>query len=230
MAARRLMSAAMLSSLACATDANHVCETIPGNSPQSTAGLARHTIFGRDCYCLLWRILLWSALYTPSWVHAQQPTEYQVKATYLYNFSQFVQWPPQATAASNSFDICILGQDPFGSTLNSILANESIAGKRVAARRISSSQDAVNCRVLFISSSEGGRLKEILNALGGASVLTVSDLPQFTVHGGMLQFLLMDDRVRFEVNLAAAERAGLSLSSELLKVAINVRRTNSPGD
>lgn len=227
------MSRAMLSSLACPTGANHAREAMTGNSPQSTSVLVRYKIFGRDCHYLFWGILLWGsivALCTPSWVHAQQPSEYQVKATYLYNFSQFVQWPPKATAASNSFDICVLGQDPFGSTLNTILANETIAGKRVAARRISNSQDAVNCRVLFISSSESGRIKEILNALEGASVLTVSDLPQFTVHGGMLQFLLMDDRVRFEVNLAAAERAGLSLSSELLKVAINVRRTNAPGD
>lgn len=227
------MPRARLFPLAYATDANHVCETMPGKRAHPTAVPERHRMLGRDCYCLLWRILLCGsmiALYTPPWVHAQKPTEYQVKATYLYNFSQFVQWPPQATAASNSFDICVLGQDPFGSTLNTILANETIAGKRVAARRISSSQDAVSCRVLFISSSESGRVKEILNALGNASVLTVSDLPQFTVHGGMLQFLLMDDRVRFEVNLAAAERAGLSLSSELLKVAIDVRRTNFPGD
>ena len=127
--------------------------------------------------------------------------------------------------AGNSFNICVLGEDPFGPTLGTILADETIAGKNVVAKRIPTPQEALNCRVLFISSSESSRLKEILATLGGASVLTVSDLPEFTEHGGMVQFLLVEDRVRFEVNLAAAQRAGLTLSSDLLKVATTVRRT-----
>jgi hypothetical protein len=227
------MSAPMFPVLAPATDANQACQSAPGKHSHLTAVLAQRRGVWRDHCCWLGRILLCGAaiaLYSPSGVHAQEPTEYQVKATYLYNFSQFVQWPPHSTPASNSFDICVLGQDPFGSALNTVLANETIAGKRAAVKRIPTPQDAVNCRVLFISSSESGRVKEILTTLGSASILTVSDLPQFVERGGMLQFLLMDDRVRFEVNLVAAERAGLSLSSELLKVAINVRRTNPPGD
>jgi len=160
----------------------------------------------------------------------KKPTQYQVEATYLYNFSQFVAWPPSPATATSSFNICVLGQDPFGSTLANILADETVAGKTVAARRIPTPQEAMTCRVLFISSSESGRLKEILTILRGASVLTVSDLPEFTRHGGMVQFLLADDRVRFEVNLAAAERARLTLSSELLKVATSVRTTIPLGD
>jgi hypothetical protein len=225
------MSTTMFPALARATDANQ--ETAPAKRARPTAVLAQGPAVWRDRCYWLGRTLLWGAaiaLSSPSRVHAQKPTEYQVKATYLYNFIQFVQWPAHSTPASNSFDICVLGQDPFGSALNAILANETIAGKRVAAKRIPTPQDAVNCRVLFISSSESGRVKEILTALGGASVLTVSDLPQFAERGGMLQFVLMDARVRFEVNLLAAERAGLSLSSELLKVAINVRTTDPPGD
>lgn len=182
---------------------------------------------------LPWRSLLGAiviALSTTPGAYAQKPTEYQVEATYLYNFSQFVQWPAQAAPKSNSFDICVLGQDPFGPTLNKILADETIAGKRVVAKRVPTPQEAVTCRVLYISSSESSRVTEILTALEGASVLTVSDLPQFTERGGMLQFLLTEDRVRFEVNLAAAKRAGLSLSSELLKVAVNVTTTLPPGD
>ena len=160
-----------------------------------------------------------------------KPTEYEVKATYLYNFSRFVEWPAKAAQAeSASFAICVLGQDPFGPALNAILADETIAGRSVVAKRIPSTQDRVNCRVLFISSSENTRLKQILTTLGDASVLTVSDLPQFTERGGMVQFVLEGNRVRFEVNLAAAEHAGLTLSSELLKVATNVRRTAQLGD
>ena len=163
----------------------------------------------------------------PSSMQGQRskPTEYEVKATYLYNFSRFVEWPDKVTQAhSDSFSICVLGADPFGPALNAMLADETIAGKSVQAKRIPTPQDAVNCRVLFISSSENTRLKQILATLGDASVLTVSDLPEFTQRGGMVQFILEGSRVRFEVNLATAEHAGLTLSSELLKVAINVRR------
>ena len=162
--------------------------------------------------------------------HAK-PTEYEVKATYLYNFSKFVQWPVQAgPAQSDAFTICVIGQDPFGPALNATVENETVAGKRVVARQIPVSQDAVNCRVLFISSSEDKRLQQLLTSLNGASVLTVSDLPKFAQRGGMVQFVLEGNRVRFEVNSAAAERAGLRLSSELLKVAVNVRRSIQPGD
>jgi len=156
--------------------------------------------------------------------HAK-PTEYEVKATYLYNFGKFVEWPAKDThAEADSFPICVLGQDPFGPALNSILADATIGGKSVVAKRILTPQDAANCRVLFISSSEEPRVKQILAALRGASVLTVSDLPQFTQSGGMVQFFLEGNRVRFDVNLTTAEQVGLTLSSELLKVANNVRR------
>ena len=151
-----------------------------------------------------------------------KPTEYEVKATYLYKFGRFVEWPTKVEG--DSFSICVLGQDPFGPALNAIIANETIAGKNVVAKRIPAPQDAVNCRVLFIGSSENTRLNQILTMLRDASVLTVSDLPEFTQRGGMVQFISEGDRVRFEVNLATAERAGLTLSSELLKVAIYVRR------
>jgi hypothetical protein len=160
-----------------------------------------------------------------------RPSEYEVKATYLYNFSKFVDWPAKGThSQSDSFTICVLGEDPFGPALNTTLADESIAGKSVVAKRIPTLQDAANCRVLFISSSEDKQLTQIFAMLGDASVLTVSDLPQFTRRGGMVQFLLQDNKIRFEVNLASAERAGLSFSSELLKVAINVKRRDRPGD
>jgi hypothetical protein len=183
----------------------------------------QHTRLWPERMGWLCRLMMAVALFIVLSAHGQQrPTRYQVEATYLYNFSQFVAWP---STASNSFNICVLGQDPFGPALANILDDETVAGKTVAAKRIPSAEQAVSCRVLFISTSESGRLKEILAALGGASVLTVSDLPEFTQSGGMVQFLLVEDRVRFEVNLAAAERAGLTLSSELLKVATTVRRT-----
>jgi len=159
-----------------------------------------------------------------------KPKEYDVKATYLYNFARFVEWPASAAAKDGPFAICLLGEDPFGHALDAVLEGESINGKAVAARRVAKPQDAANCRVLFISMSEESRLKEILASLDKASVLTVSDIPEFSRRGGMIQFVLVGDRIRFEVNLASAEDAGLSLSSELLKVATTVRRASQPGD
>lgn len=154
-----------------------------------------------------------------------KPQEYEVKATYLFNFARFVEWPPSSAAAkSDSFAICVLGQDPFGPALDAIVAGESIDGKAVLAKRVSKPQDAVSCRVLYISSSEDSRLKEVLAALDKSGVLTVSDIPQFSQRGGMIEFTLQGNNVRFEVNLAIAENTGLTLSSELLKVAITVRK------
>ncbi len=88
----------------------------------------------------------------------------------------------------------------------------------------------MNCRILFISSSEDSQLKQILVALEGRSVLTVSDLPLFSQRGGMVQFVLEGKRVRFEVNLTPVEHAHLALSSQLLKVAVNLRRSDRLGD
>jgi hypothetical protein len=177
-------------------------------------------------------VMVW-ALIPVSSMHGQRakPTEYEVKATYLYNFGRFVEWPADSLQAKNdSFAICVLGDNPFGLALKATVAQETIAGKSVVAKQISAPQDAMNCRVLFISSSEAKRLNEILTGLGTASVLTVSDLPKFTQRGGMVQFVLEGDRVRFEVNAAIAERAGLTLSADLLKVAVSVRRSAQLGD
>lgn len=160
-----------------------------------------------------------------------KPTEYEVKAAYLYNFGRFVEWPSRTgPPPANSFNICVVGQDHFGAALNTTLADETIAGKSVVVKRIQTAQDATNCRILFISASEENQLKQILAVLNGSSVLTVSDMPQFSRRGGMVQFILEGNRVRFEINLASAEHAGLTLSSELLKLAVNVRKNPASGD
>ena len=134
------------------------------------------------------------------------------------------------TAQTGAFTICVLGEDPFGQALDATLAGETIGNQRVAARRISSPQMSGDCQILFISSSEANRLNRIIEALDKSAVLTVSDIPQFSQRGGMIQFVLEENRIRFEVNLAATQRAGLTLSSELLKVATVVRKNPHPGD
>lgn len=160
-------------------------------------------------------------------LHAQnaRPTDYQVKATYLYNFGRFVEWPGKAAAAQGgSFTVCVLGQDPFGPSLDATLAGETIGGKTIVAKRISSAEESGNCQILFLSLTDDSRLSKTIAELDTKAVLTVSDMPQFVKRGGMIQFVLEGKKVRFEVNLTATQHAGLTLSSELLKVATAVRK------
>jgi hypothetical protein len=156
-----------------------------------------------------------------------KPTEYQVKATYLIDLGRYVEeWSaPARPAPDDPFAICVLGQDPFGDILDRAVNGEKIGGVPLAAKRIGRPQDALGCKVLFISSSEENQLSAILAVLGTAPVLTVADIPDFVKRGGMIQFVLDGNHVRFEINLASSQRAGLKLSSELLKVARAVRRT-----
>jgi hypothetical protein len=150
--------------------------------------------------------------------------EFQLKATYLYNFGRFVVWPPNAAAKNaDSFAICVFGKDPFGPVLDATFAGETLDGKPVVARRIATVPEAAACRILFVAASEERRLNDVLKAVDKAGVLTVSDIPDFCQRGGMIQFVLQGNNLRFEVDLAATEGAGLMLSSELLKVALAVR-------
>lgn len=164
-------------------------------------------------------------------IWASHPSEFEVKAAYLYNFGRFVEWPPETVSSDTAeFPICILGDDPFGKALDSTISGEKIEGRAVVARRISAPAQATVCRVLFISSSEDKQIKEILSNLGKSSILTVSDIPQFLDDGGMVQFILADQKVRFKINLAATRQAGLNLSSELLKVAAEVKGGSQTGN
>lgn len=167
-------------------------------------------------------LLLFATLTSSMRAQVVTPTELQVKAAYLYKFGAFVQWP--SAAPRESFTICVLGHDPFGPTLDATLSGGSIDGSAVVAKRISGAQEASQCRIVYVSSSEGPRLKSILQTLNQLPVLTVSDMPRFVDSGGMIQFVLENGRVRFDVNLASAEKAGLGLSSQLLKVASAVKR------
>ena len=155
---------------------------------------------------------------------APKPTEYEVEAAYLSNFGRFVEWPARAGTATDPFYVCVLGQDPFGPLLDAALRGETIGGAPMAPKRILGPEDAAGCRILFVSTSKDSQLNAILADVRTLNILTVADMPGFTRRGGMIQFVLEGNRVRFEINLAAAQRVGLTLSSELLKVAVAIRR------
>jgi hypothetical protein len=153
-----------------------------------------------------------------------KPTQYEVQAAYLSNFARFVEWPGRAAAAGEPFYICLLGQDLFGAALDSALKGETIGNAPMAAKRIATADEAAGCRIVFVNAPKNAQLKTILATLAPMNALTVSDMSDFTRRGGMIQFVLDGNRVRFEINLSAAQKAGLTLSSELLRVAVAVRR------
>ena len=152
---------------------------------------------------------------------AQTANEYEVKAAFLYKFASFVEWPPSSRATP--LCIGVLGQDPFGAALDEVVKGKFINNREFSIKRFKSGKDAAACHIIFISASEKNRVRAILDSLAGRSILTVSDVPGFCRGGGMIDFELLDQKVRFEINPEAAERAGLKVSSKLLSVAKIVR-------
>ncbi|MDE3067862.1 MAG: YfiR family protein [Verrucomicrobiota bacterium] len=148
------------------------------------------------------------------------PTEYQVKAAFLYNFGKFVDWPSNAFAATNApLVIGVFGENPFGDNLQSIVRGKNIGNHRVAVRRLRSLSELKRCQILFVSASEKQRLPDILRAVRGAGVLTVSDMDHFTEAGGMISLFMENREIRFQINNEAARAAGLKISSKLLILA-----------
>jgi hypothetical protein len=146
--------------------------------------------------------------------------EYRVKAAFLYNFAKFIEWPPQAFEGPRSpYSICVLGQDPFSGDLDGAVGENMVQGRRLVVRRLAKLDGAGTCHILFVSSSERARLPAILESVAAAPTLTVGEDEEFTRLGGCLRFFLAENRVRFEINLPATDRAHLKLSAQLLSLA-----------
>jgi hypothetical protein len=146
--------------------------------------------------------------------------EYEIKAAFLYNFAKFVDWPSQAFADSSTpLRICVLGRNPFGDALDKIAQDKSISGRSIVSRQMQSPQEARFCHVLFVTGSEPQALKRALEQVRDLPVLTVGESEDFLGFGGVINFVLEKERVRFEVNLEAAGHHRLKISSKLLAVA-----------
>jgi hypothetical protein len=159
--------------------------------------------------------------------HAQesQPTEYQIKAAFLFNFAKFVEWPPATFAGATSpIVIGILGENPFHNDLARMVQNKTVDGHPLEIKELRSPAEATNCHILFISASEKNRLAKILNGLKETSVLTVSEMDHFTESGGMINFVLEEKKIRFQINNDEATRAGLKISSKLMSLALRPGR------
>lgn len=153
--------------------------------------------------------------------------EYEVKSAFLIKFAMFVQWPTNALSPDVQVPLVvgILGEDPFGAKFDRSLKTETVNGRRVEVRRARNATELLGCQIVFISASEAARLTEYLTVFRERAILTVADVPDFASQGGMIGFFKESGKVRFEINPAAIERAGLKASSKLLQVG---RRITAP--
>jgi hypothetical protein len=149
------------------------------------------------------------------------PSEYQLKAAFIYNFTKFIDWPPNAFEDDKSpFIIGILGEDPFGKFLDRTVSGKSINTHPITIQVFPNVGAATKCHLLFISRSEKDRLSEIIPKLQGTSVLTVGETEQFIKAGGMINFVEEAKKIRFQINDEAAKAAKLKMSSKLLGLAL----------
>ena len=159
---------------------------------------------------------------------AQFPTEYQFKASSLFNLLKFVEWPGDATVdAHGKWVVGVAGSTPVTYELVRMVAGKTILGRELKINTVQSAEGMRACNVLFISASERKRLPTILAALRGSSVLTVSDMDNFVESGGMVQFVMADDRVRMTIDVGAASSAHLKISAKLLALAGEVTARNA---
>lgn len=153
--------------------------------------------------------------------------EYQVKAAFLFNFAQFVEWPAQAFPTPDSpFVIGILGEDPFGSYLDDLVKGETVGHRPFVIRRCQSVREVNECHILYVSRSESASLEKILGELKHRQILTISDLAAFNRYGGMVRFVTETGKIRLRINLESAKAANLTISSKILRPSTIVSSAN----
>ncbi len=173
---------------------------------------------------LLIAVVTGVALLSAGHAEEHRVREYQIKAAFMYNFAKFVEWPEGTFADDDSaVNLCVFGDDPFGVVLDKTVEGKTAQGRGLAIRRLSREKGMKSCQVVFIASDNRRRLPVILNNLRESAVLTVGETDGFARAGGMINFVIEEDRVRFDINTGAAKRAGLKISSKLLKLARTVR-------
>jgi YfiR/HmsC-like len=196
-------------------------ESIEGLLPVRTKAQRELWRRTRSTLCLL--AIIGSFVAAPV-AHSQspQPTEYELKAAFLFNFAKFIDWPGKSFGGTNSaFTVCVIGPDPFGKILDTYFSGKTIAGHVAEVDRFPSPAEALGkrCQIAFISPSERPHFREVIASFRGQSTLLVGDADGFAESGGAIEFLLENEHVRFAINPEAADRADLKVSSKLLALA-----------
>jgi YfiR/HmsC-like len=200
-------------------------------SHSGTTGVAGPRIF---------RIILLFALCYPSispvaWSQSDEPTEYQLKAAFLFKFAKFVDWPESSFSSPQSpFVVCVIGKDPFGPSLDESLRGKTIEDRNVEVARFPNvgainSATAQACKISFVSASEQQHLREVIASFQKANTLLIGDAVGFAASGGAIEFVLEDGRIRFAINVDAVDRAGLKVNSRLLALATIVHDDSRKG-
>jgi hypothetical protein len=159
---------------------------------------------------------------------AQSATEYHVKAAYLFNFLKFVEWPDALPGElQTKWVIGIIGTSPIGDELSKLGGSKNVLSRELQVKTFQSTENLRGCNILFISDSEKKRVPAILASLRGSSVMTVADMDHFIDAGGMVQFVVENERVRISIDVGATGRARLKVSSKLLALARAVTEDGS---
>ncbi len=177
------------------------------------------------------RTLVPAAVLSVSMGFAAEPVskEYQLKAAFIYNFTKFVDWPDHRSESKDSpFTIGVFGKNPFGDELNKLAQGRSVNGRPMIIKNITSTNEAASVDLLFVSDGQEELLGKLLGTIQSTGVLTIGESKAFADYGGIINFVTEADKIRFEINLDEAERGGLKLRAQLLKLAKNVRRKTEP--
>lgn len=150
--------------------------------------------------------------------------EYKVKGAILFLFAKFVQFPANSFN-SNNIVIGVLGEYPFENFLDELSANHSIKNRKFTLKRYHSVSEIENCQILFISESEEGKISQVISKIARMPILTVSDMNNFCQKGGIVRLLIVNNYLKFEVNLDAAQKAGLNIGSQMLNSALSIYKS-----
>ena len=183
----------------------------------------RNSSFHRCIIIILLWVSNWSIL-----AQTSNSREYQIKATFLFNFTQFVEWPTNAFSEDQApLVIGILGEDPFGMYLDQTIVGEKINNHPLIIQRYRNAEEVKICHILFINVSKINHLDQVLASLKGRNILTVSDANSFARKGGVIRFFTEDNKMRLQINLEAAKAANLTISSKLLRLADIIATKNN---
>jgi hypothetical protein len=157
-------------------------------------------------------------------------SEYLIKAGFTYNFAKLMEWPGGAFAQPDSpIVIGVLGTDPFNGTLDQVLKGKQANGRAFEVRHLKWGADLRGCNILFVSDSETAHLDELFRSIKGLPILTIGETPGFAQRGGIINFVVEDNRVRFEIDVDAAKQANINISSRLLSLATIVHQASADG-
>jgi hypothetical protein len=159
-----------------------------------------------------------------AWADDANALALAVKATFLYKFEPFITWPAQAFPSPGSpFNLCVVGNDPFGPLLDRAVSGQQTAGHAIAVLRLTTVSPDAHCQLLYIATADAGSARQAEAAVAGTAALTITDSMEDGAAKGMINFVIADNRVRFEIDDAAAAQSGLTISSKLLSLAVSVR-------